>query len=209
MPRTAPPRRALPGLAAALVLTAAALVPATSAAAAPEQCGSGQLCLWNDYGAAGQFVHSDGVQIGQCVPGYVTWPDGTTSNPSSVRNNLDFMVMAFNSSDCSGTPQRSVRAGTQQDLNAGSWSFRSITCPADKVCFYENGDLSGEFVEKSPGQSCDNATRHGSYSVINHSSRAIRLFNSVFCLGAYQITEVPAGGMLLNSGTKITGWKNI
>ncbi|MEV7547938.1 peptidase inhibitor family I36 protein [Streptomyces sp. NPDC089915] len=206
MPRSRLPRRAaLLALTAALSLTTAALSPAS---AAPEQCGANQLCLWNDYGEQGQFVHVDGVAVGQCVPGYVKWPDGTTSNPSSVRNNLGFMVFAFNSSDCSGAAQRTIGAGTQQDLNPGSWSFRSITCPADKVCFYENGDLSGEFVERSPGSSCDSATRKGAYSLVNHSSRAIRLYNSVFCLGAYTIADVPVGGTYLNSGTKITGWKS-
>ncbi|MFJ9692704.1 peptidase inhibitor family I36 protein [Kitasatospora sp. NPDC101183] len=199
--------RRAPSIAAATVI-AAAMLTGFAPAPAADACEDGNLCLYLDYDANGPTVQTPAA-MSQCIPGYVQWQDGQYSNPLSVNNRAKFGLWVYNSSDCSGKPQYIAHAGAVTNLRAGSWSFYSSECPQDKVCFFSDGDLTGEQVNRKPGSSCDNGTSHGSYSVINNSSRPIRMFNSVFCTGAYTIGEVPAGGQYLNSGTKITGWKNI
>ncbi|MFJ8443006.1 peptidase inhibitor family I36 protein [Kitasatospora griseola] len=199
--------RRIESFAAALVLAAGAFTGASPAHAA-NSCEDAMLCLSQDYDGTGQVVSTE-ISMGQCVPGYVQWPDGSYANPLSVEDQASFGVWVYNSSDCSGDPNYVVHAHGLTNLRPASWSFRSSVCPQDKVCFFGDGDLVGETAVKNPGSSCDNATSHGSYSLINNSSRAIRIYNSVWCTGAYAIADVPSGGTFTNSSDKITGWKNI
>ncbi|GGT77970.1 hypothetical protein GCM10010207_87730 [Streptomyces atratus] len=85
-------------------------------------------------------------------------------------------------------------------------------CPDGKVCFFSERDYSGISTEKSPDNFCDDRPidNYDAYAVINKTSRPIRVYNSVWCTGAYTLADVPAGGNLsISGGAGMSGWKSI
>ncbi|MFF9425591.1 peptidase inhibitor family I36 protein [Streptomyces sp. NPDC014746] len=210
---TSKPFTAARVLAAAALALAGAVSAPTAAQAAAGKCGVNRFCFFSEYNGEGLTSSVGNVTMGgECVSGLVTWNDESVGHPLSVHNTLPFALNAYNSYDCSGPVEATARAGATTNLHPGAWSFRHPGCPNGQVCFFTERDYSGVSSVKEADNYCDDRPidRHDAYSVINNTSRPIRVYNSVWCTGAYALGDIPAGGAVsLTGDAGMTGWKSI
>ncbi|MFJ7275734.1 peptidase inhibitor family I36 protein [Kitasatospora sp. NPDC098663] len=179
---------------AAAAVLAAPLLGAAPAQAA-EQCGAGQLCVWNQPEGQGAIRRIESPAFGTCyiATTNTAWSDGTTGQARTVHNLTGHVLNVFKKGDCTGTPDGRLADNIYANLGDGDRAFQVVPdCDTNSICFWPNSDFTGTRATKSPGSTCDSAGDQGGRSVVNNSGAQIRLYASPFCLGGVVATVPPA-----------------
>ncbi|MGW1978109.1 peptidase inhibitor family I36 protein [Streptomyces sp. NPDC001889] len=183
-----------------LIAVALATVAGTALIAAPpaspaESCGTHQVCVWDQADNTGQIIRFDAPADGTCISATQTWPDGTTAAVRSVYNQLDTgSVAQLTPTDCSGESTGEVlghkTGANTQDIG----SFRVFRgCAPGNVCFWANGDFTGEMATRPWANFCQNTRGITATAVYNNSGSTINLYAGNFCLGANWLRTIDTG----------------
>ncbi|MER5767343.1 peptidase inhibitor family I36 protein [Streptomyces sp. NPDC001985] len=176
-----------------VVGTALAAGPSATAAAAPEECGKGEFCLY-ETSEGGQVQRLTGQVEGDCIPTSMTLADGTVQRARMVTNRGDLRVVRFNSDDCSGKSAGSLPLFGTSVEDGGPKSFRPIACAIDKICFWENENFSGTKVKLDYADSCSPIGIEGR-AVWNLDLRTVSTYEGWVCVGAGFRGNVALGGL--------------